>query len=59
MNKIDCCFPGGQAARIRVLRRFNGLPEMQNIQVDGLRAIARDFQAQLRKDFLDRPSNKC
>lgn len=58
MNKIDCCFPGEPAARIRVLRRFNGLPEMQNIQVDELRAIARDFQAQLRKDFLDRPSNK-
>ena len=42
-----------KAAEIWVLAKSTGLPELQTIQDDELRAIARDFNVQLREDFLD------
>ncbi len=42
-----------KAAQIWVLQKSTGLPELQTIQDDELRAIARDFKVQLREDFLD------
>ena len=42
-----------KAAEIWVLQRSTGLPELQTIQDDELRAIARDFKVNLREDFLD------
>ena len=42
-----------KAAQIWVLQKSTGLPELQTIQDDELRAIARDFNVQLREDFLD------
>ena len=42
-----------KAAEIWVLAKSTGLPELQTIQDDELRAIARDFKVQLREDFLD------
>ena len=44
-----------KAAEIWVLQKSTGLPELQTIQDDELRAIARDFKVQLREDFLDLP----
>ena len=41
-----------KAAEIWVLAKSTGLPELQTIQDDELRAIARDFKVQLREDFL-------
>ena len=42
-----------KAAQIWVLQKSTGLPELQTIQDDELRAIARDFKVELREDFLD------
>ncbi|MBQ3155405.1 MAG: rhamnulose-1-phosphate aldolase [Clostridia bacterium] len=42
-----------KAAQIWALQKSTGLPELQTIQDDELRAIARDFKVQLREDFLD------
>ena len=42
-----------KAAEIWVLQKSTGLPELQTIQDDELRAIARDFKVTLREDFLD------
>ena len=42
-----------KAAEIWVLAKSTGLPELSTIQDDELRAIARDFNVQLREDFLD------
>ena len=42
-----------KAAEIWVLQKSTGLPELQTIQDDELRAIARDFKVDLREDFLD------
>ncbi|MBR4067412.1 MAG: rhamnulose-1-phosphate aldolase [Clostridia bacterium] len=42
-----------KAAEIWVKQKSTGLPELQTIQDDELRAIARDFNVQLREDFLD------
>ncbi len=42
-----------KAAEIWVLQKSTGLPEIQTIQDDELRAIARDFKVDLREDFLD------
>ena len=42
-----------KAAEIWVLAKSTGLPELQTIQDDELRAIARDFKVNLREDFLD------
>ena len=42
-----------KAAEIWVLAKSTGLPELQTIQDDELRAIARDFGVQLREEFLD------
>ena len=42
-----------KAAEIWVLQKSTGLPELQTIQDDELRAIARDFKVKLREDFLD------
>ena len=42
-----------KAAQIWVLQHSTGLPELQTIQDDELRAIARDFKVQLREEFLD------
>jgi len=42
-----------KAAEIWVLQKSTGLPELQTIQDDELRAIARDFKVELREDFLD------
>ena len=42
-----------KAAQIGVLQHSTGLPELQTIQDDELRAIARDFKVQLREEFLD------
>ncbi|MBE5787878.1 MAG: rhamnulose-1-phosphate aldolase [Clostridiales bacterium] len=42
-----------KAAQIWVLQKSTGLPELSTIQDDELRAIARDFNVQLREDFLD------
>ena len=42
-----------KAAQIWVLQKSTGLPELQTIQDDELRAIARDFKVALREDFLD------
>ena len=42
-----------KAAEIWVLQKSTGLPELQTIQDDELRAIARDFKVALREDFLD------
>ena len=42
-----------KAAEIWVLAKSTGLPELQTIQDDELRAIARDFKVKLREDFLD------
>ena len=42
-----------KAAQIWVLQKSTGLPEIQTIQDDELRAIARDFNVILREDFLD------
>ncbi|MBP3452667.1 MAG: rhamnulose-1-phosphate aldolase [Clostridia bacterium] len=42
-----------KAAQIWVLQKSTGLPELQTIQDDELRAIARDFKVKLREDFLD------
>ncbi|MBQ4579105.1 MAG: rhamnulose-1-phosphate aldolase [Clostridia bacterium] len=42
-----------KAAEIWVLAKSTGLPELQTIQDDELRAIARDFKVDLREDFLD------
>ncbi len=42
-----------KAAQIWVLQKSTGLPELQTIQDDELRAIARDFNVELREEFLD------
>ena len=42
-----------KAAQIWVLQKSTGLPELQTIQDDELRAIARDFNVQLKEAFLD------
>ena len=42
-----------KAAEIWVLAKSTGLPELQTIQDDELRAIARDFKVNLREEFLD------
>ena len=42
-----------KAAQIWVLQKSTGLPELQTIRDDELRAIARDFKVELREDFLD------
>ena len=42
-----------KAAQIWMLQKSTGLAELQTIEDDELRAIARDFQVQLREDFLD------
>ena len=42
-----------KAAEIWVKQKSTGLPELQTIQDDELRAIARDFKVALREDFLD------
>ena len=42
-----------KAAEIWVLAKSTGLPELSTIRDDELRAIARDFNVQLREDFLD------
>ena len=42
-----------KAAQIWVLQKSTGLPEIQTIQDDELRAIARDFNVILREDYLD------
>ena len=42
-----------KAAEIWVKQKSTGLDELQTIQDDELRAIARDFNVQLREDFLD------
>ncbi len=42
-----------KSAQIWVLQKSTGLPELQTITDDGLRAIARDFNVQLREEFLD------
>lgn len=42
-----------EVAEIWVLQKSTGLPELQTIQDDELRAIARDFKVNLREDFLD------
>ena len=42
-----------KAAEIWVLQKSTGLPEIQTIQDDELRAIARDFKVDLREEFLD------
>ncbi len=42
-----------KSAQIWVLQKSTGLPELQTIKDDELRAIARDFNVQLREDFLD------
>ena len=42
-----------KAAEIWVLQKSTGLPELQTIQDDELRAIARDFKVELSEDFLD------
>jgi len=42
-----------KAAEIWVLQKSTGLPELQTIQDNELRAIARDFKVALRESFLD------
>ena len=42
-----------KSAQIWVLQKSTGLPEIQTITDDGLRAIARDFGVILREEFLD------
>jgi len=42
-----------KSAQIWVLQKSTGLPELQTITDDALRAIARDFGVKLREDFLD------
>lgn len=42
-----------KAAEIWVKQKSTGLPELQTIQDDDLRAIAREFGVQLREEFLD------
>ena len=42
-----------KAAQIWILHKSTGLPELQTITDDGLRAIARDFGVTLREEFLD------
>ncbi len=42
-----------KAAQIWVLQKSTGLPELQTIQDDELRSIARDFNVQLKEAFLD------
>ncbi len=42
-----------KSAEIWVLQKSTGLPELQTIADDELRAIARDFKVQLREEFLD------
>lgn len=42
-----------KAAEIWVKQKSTGLPELQTIQDDDLRAIAREFGVTLREDFLD------
>ena len=42
-----------KAAEIWVLAKSTGLPELQTIQDNELRAIARDFNVVLREEFLD------
>ena len=42
-----------KSAQIWVLQRSTGLPELQTITDDALRAIAREFGVTLREEFLD------
>lgn len=42
-----------KAAEIWVLQKSTGLPELQTIQDDELRAMAHDFKVTLRDEFLD------
>lgn len=42
-----------KAAEIWVKQKSTGLPELQTIEDDELRAIARDFNVELREAFLD------
>ncbi len=42
-----------KSAQIWVLQKSTGLPELQTIKDDELRAIARDFKVNLREEFLD------
>jgi rhamnulose-1-phosphate aldolase len=42
-----------KSAQIWVLQKSTGLPELQTITDDGLRAIAKDFGVTLREEFLD------
>ncbi len=42
-----------KSAQIWMLQKATGLPELQTIEDDDLRAIARDFGVKLREEFLD------
>jgi len=42
-----------KSAQIWILHKSTGLPEIQTIADDELRAIARDFKVNLREEFLD------
>ena len=42
-----------KAAQIWMLQKSTGLAELQTIEDDELRAIARDFNVELREAFLD------
>jgi len=42
-----------KSAQIWILQKSTGLPELQTIADDELRAIARDFKVNLREEFLD------
>ena len=42
-----------KAAEIWVRQKSTGLPELQTIEDDELRAIARDFKVELKEAFLD------
>ena len=42
-----------KSAQIWVLQRSTGLPELQTITDDALRAIAREFGVNIREEFLD------
>ncbi|MCQ2437793.1 MAG: rhamnulose-1-phosphate aldolase [Clostridia bacterium] len=42
-----------KSAQIWILQKSTGLPELQTITDDALRAIAKEFGVQLREEFLD------
>ena len=45
--------PIEKSAEIWVLQKSTGLPELQTITDDALRAIAKEFGVTLREEFLD------